>query len=164
MSLAAVAAIGGTALSAVGAIAQGAAAERAAEAEARAAEFNARIAEQQAAREREAAAVEAEDFRRREGAKRATARAARGASGVTMAGSPLLVDEATVREIALGSSRLINQGAVRGTRLEQDAELSRMSGRTARQRGKNARTAGFINAGTTLLSGASDFATSRGMF
>lgn len=124
-------------------------------AEARAAEqsakFDAAAKEQQAVSERDAAAVEASDFRRRQGRILAERRAAAGASGITSAGSPLLVEEATLREIALGSARAGHQGFVRGSRLEDAAALDR-------QRGGNARKAGRIDAGSTLLSGFGDFA------
>lgn len=133
----------GGALGAVGQIAAG-------QAEARAAKYNAKVQEQQARQEREAAAVEAEDFRREERRKQAAAGAARAATGVTGAGSPLLVDEATVREIALGASRYRYRGAVRSNRLMQEAELSRM-------RGKAASTAGYIGAGSSLLSSLGSF-------
>lgn len=123
--------------SALGAIAEG-------QAQKQAADFNAKVSEQRAISERNAAGVEASDFKRGEMRQVRAAQAARGAAGVTMAGSPLLVDEATVREVALGSSRIKHGGQVKGTRLEQDAELERM-------RGKAAETASYIRAGSSLL-------------
>lgn len=137
-------AVGGGALKAIGSIQEGNAAGNAAD-------FNARASEQQAAQERDAAAAEGRDYRRQEGRRRASSLAARGASGTTGAGSPLLVDEATVREIALGASRIKYGGDVKATRLQQEAELYRM-------RGRSSRTAGYLNAGTSLLSGASSWA------
>ena len=124
-------------VSAMGAIQQG-------KAEAAAAEFNAKAAEQQAQAEREAAAAEASDFRRLEGRKVAMARAGRGATGVTMAGSPLLVDEATVREVAVGAARVSHAGAVRSNSLLNESDLYKM-------RADNARKASYFAAGTSLL-------------
>lgn len=139
-------AVGGKVIGAVGAVQQG-------NANAAAADFNARIAAQQADAERDAAAAEARDYRRSESGKRAASRTARLASGVTMSGSSLLVDEAMVREAALGSARIVHGGAVRGHRLDQESALYRMNAR-------NARTAGYLKAGSSLLSAGSSWAGS----
>lgn len=135
--------LAGTALGAVGQIQAG-------QAQAQAAQAQAQINEQQARSERETAAVEAQDFRRSERRQIAAARATRLAQGVVLAGSPLLVDEDTVREVALGSSRLQHRGLVRGHRLDQEAEL-------ARARGSAAQTASYFNAGSSLLGGLTSF-------
>ena len=132
-----------SALGAMGQIAAGKATKKAAD-------YNAKVAEQQAAQERDAAQAEASDYRRGERRGQAAGRAARLASGVTFAGSPLLVDEATSREIALGSARLGYGGSVRANRLENEAELERMGGQAAQ-------TASYFQAGSSLLSGASSF-------
>lgn len=146
--LPAVLAIGGTVISAAGQMAQASAQEDAAE-------FNAKVQEQQAERERQVADAEASDYRRQGSRQLASARAMRGATGVTGAGSPLLVDEATVREISLGSARLINRGDANANRLKQGAQLSRMEG-------KNAKTAGYLGAGSTLLGGIYNTGTDAG--
>lgn len=140
--------IGGGVIKGIGAIQQG-------NAEGQAADFNALASQQQAAQERDSAAAESRDYRRQEGRRLASTTAARGAGGTTGAGSPLLVDEATVREIALGSARIKYAGDVKSTRLEQEAELYKM-------RGKSARTAGYLSAGSSILSGASSWAGSYG--
>lgn len=134
-----IAGIFGSVLGAIGAIAQG-------QAEARAAEYNAELMEQQARQAREAASAEAQDFKRLEHRKLAASTAARGAMGVAQAGSPLMVDDAVVREIALGASRLTYAGQVKSTRFQNEAELERI-------RGKNAKIASYFGAGTSLLSG-----------
>jgi hypothetical protein len=133
----------GAGVSAIGSISAGKAAQDAAE-------YNAKVAEQQAAQERDAAQAEASDYRRSERRGQASSRVARLASGVTMAGSPLLVDEAMAREIALGSARIGYGGSVNANRYENEAELERMSGDAAA-------TASYFRAGTSLLSGASSF-------
>lgn len=128
------------ALGAVGSIAQ-------ASAQKQAADYNAKVLQQQAVQRQEAANAQASDYRRSEHRKLATSQAARGATGVVAtAGSPLLVDEATVREIALGSARYGYEGQVEKIRLQNEAELEKM-------KGKNAMTAGYIGAGTSLLAG-----------
>jgi hypothetical protein len=65
---------------------------------------------------------------------------------VSPTGSPLLVDESFVKDIALGSARILQGGEVRGTRLTQQGELARFQG-------KNAKAASRIRAGQSLLSG-----------
>ena len=71
-----------------------------------------------------------------------------GASGVDPAtGSPLLVSEDIAGEVELQAQRIRAGGEVRATRLEQQAQLSRLQGRQAQ-------TGGFLRAGSLLLSGA----------
>lgn len=130
----------GSAVSALGAIQQG----RAAAAQAR---FQAAVQEQQATREQQLAEQREQDFRRRQSREMASRRAILGASGVeASAGSPLLVSEDFAGETELQALRIRNQGEVTATRLEQQAQLTRMQGRAAR-------TAGFFRAGSSLLSG-----------
>lgn len=129
----------GSAVSAVGSIAQGNAA-------ANADAYNAAVQRQQAQEAKDAAAAESQDYTRDNMRKVASAEAARGATGVTMTGSPLLVDEDTVREVALGASRIGYQGALQANRYSSAADLSQM-------RESSDRTAGYIGAGSSLLSG-----------
>ncbi len=121
------------------------------EADARAAEYNAAVSQQRAASEREAAAAEADDYTRRNSAKLASGLAMQGASGVTPDGSPLMVNSATVREIALGAQRHLQGGEKRGVQLENEAQLQR-------SRADYARSASYLTAGTDLLSGGYKFA------
>lgn len=137
--LAAIASLAGTAVGAVGSITAG-------QAQANTASFNAQIAQQQAEREKQIAEREAEDFRRRESRVLAAARARRGRSGTTIEGSPLLVDEATAAEIELGAQNTLVWGGTRALRLQQQATLDR-------SRGRSAMRSGFLNAGSTLLTG-----------
>ncbi len=130
----------------IGSAVQASGQRRAAEAEAQANEFNAKATRQQAESERDAAGAEADDYQRRQSRIMAERRAAGGASGITNAGSPLLVEESMLREIALGTSRIGHQGFVRESRLEDSATLDTM-------RAGNAREAGRRAAGATLLTG-----------
>lgn len=130
----------GSAVSAAGSIASG-------QAQAAASDYNTKILKQRATQERDAAAAEASDYRRGESRKMAATRAARGVSGVTMEGSPLAVDDATIREVALGASRLKYKGDIAARRLEDEAKLEK-------QRGKMAKTTSYFQAGSSLLSGA----------
>ena len=86
------------------------------------------------------------NVRRQEGASSALigrARALRGASGVAFTGSPLMVDEATVREAATNIEETKRLGLARAEALKKGA------GRV--------RKAGAIGAATSLLRGAADF-------
>lgn len=150
--LAAFAALSGvsTGFQVLGNIQQGKAAQKAAE-------FQARVQEQQANAERQAAAAEAEDFRRRFSRRRAGNVARLGGSGVDIAGSPLLVFEDFEREAALQSSRLLNIGDVRATRLEQQADLTRAGGRSARRAGTLRAGQSLLSGGASLLSGLQRF-------
>lgn len=129
----------GSVVGAIGSIAQGQAAQSAAK-------YNAAALKQQAESERQTANANTLDYRRQQQRRLMEAVATQGASGVTGAGSPLMVNEATVREIALGASRIGFEGRVKSNRLMNEAELEKMRGRAAM-------TAGYIGAGTSLLSG-----------
>ena len=130
----------GAAVSALGAIQQGQAAQSQAD-------LQAGILRQQAERDRQKAAVDEEDFRRRQSRVLAARRAALGASGVVSAeGSPLLVSEDFAGEVELQALRIRSGGELRATRAEQQAVLQRFQGRAARR-------AGFTRGGALLLSG-----------
>ena len=101
-------------------------------AQARQAEFQAEIAEQQAARERALAQRQAQDFRRAQSRLSGRARAGRAGSGVTGAGSSLLVEEDIAAETELGALDILNNGLVSATRLEQEARLRRMQAERGR--------------------------------
>ena len=136
-----IALIAGAAVSAVGAIKQGQAGKQQGD-------LQARILTQQATSEREQAAGREEDFRRNQSRMMASRRAALGASGVDPAtGSPLLVSEDIAGEVELQAQRIRAGGEVRATRLEQQAQLSRLQGRQEQ-------TGGFLRGGSLLLSGA----------
>ena len=109
-------------------------------------EFQASIQRQQAQREREIAERDADAFRRRQSALLATGRARRAASGVAVTGTPLLVEEDFIEEAALNEALIRAGGAVRATRLEQSALISRRGAGAAR-------TSGLFGAGRTLLTG-----------
>lgn len=122
----------------------------AARARQQAANYNALAFQQQAQQERAIAGENESDFRRDQRQILARQRALQGATGLAAAGTPLLLEEATVAEIERGASRIREGGARRATALETRAELERL-------RGRQARTAGRLGAGTTLLTGFRDF-------
>lgn len=115
------------------------------------AEFQADVAQQRATSERQTSEAEAQDFLRNQRRLLSTARARRAGSGVDLtSGTPLLVDDETIDEIALQTARIRQGGEVQATRLEQGAQLRRAQGRAAQR-------AGFLRTGTSLLTAGSEF-------
>jgi hypothetical protein len=142
-TLALAATIGGGVLSGVGSIKKGQAAKEAAD-------YNAAVDLQRAAEEKDAANAATQDYIRKGSDTLESGRALRGATGVTSEGSPLLVDEATVREVALGAARTLHGGELRANRLKDDATLQKM-------KGEHAVTASYLDAGSSLLTTAGKF-------
>ena len=131
-------------VSAVGTISSGIAAKRAAD-------FNTAIALQQAQRERDIANRNADIFRRQQNALSAAERVRRAGAGVLPGtGTPLLVADAFLDETLIGEAMIRAGGAIRATRLEEEAALARFRGRAAR-------TASLFSAGSTLLTAGSGF-------
>lgn len=131
-------------ISAAGALKEGQAAKASAD-------FQARINDQQAEREKLIAASEESDFRREQSRNFAERRAAMGKGGVSIGeGSPLLAADDFAAEAELNAQRIRSGGDVRSTRLRQEAELARMAGKSAQQRG-------VMRAGSSLLSGFAKF-------
>src|SRR5882757_3337587 len=129
---------GGSILGAAGSIQKGQATQQAAD-------YNAAVDSQRAAEERDQAAAATQDYIRKGSDTVEAGRAARGVTGVTSEGSPLMVDESTVRQVALGAARTLQGGELRASRLEDDATLQKM-------KGENAVTASYLDAGSSLLS------------
>jgi len=131
-------------IAAAGAVAQGVSANKQAK-------FQAAVDEQKATRERQVSANEEEDFRRRQSRFLAQRRAELGGAGVEIGtGTPLLAFGDFAAETELQALRIRDGGDVKATRLEQQAGLTRASGRAAQQQG-------FFRAGASLLSGYSKF-------
>ena len=129
----------GAVMSAVGAIQQGKAAKNAANYNAAIATNDARIAELQA---------QAEESRHRRMARKAIGgiRAAYGASGVTLEGTPTDVLYESVANAESDALNIRYGGLLRSQGFMNTAQLDRMQG-------KNAQTAGYMNAASSLLSG-----------
>ena len=136
-----------TAMSAVGAIRQGGAADAAAKAEAQA-------AEQQAQGARNRAQFEIAQERRAQRQAFGQQVAQLGSQGTALTGQPidLLADNAKQAELALQAIRFESEIAARNQ--ENQAALARFRGRRARREG-------FFSAGTELLSGATRIAGMR---
>lgn len=136
--------LAGVAMAAAGTVAAGVAAKERSD-------FEATDQRQRADRELEIAAMKEEDFRRDESRRAATSRANQGRSGVQdSTGSPLLVTGDFEMEKELQALRIRAGGAVNSSRLRDQATLTKAAG-------KNERTQGFARAGSTLLTGLSEF-------
>lgn len=132
--------VASTAVSVIGALRQGRAAQQSANHNAAIADRNAQIARQQAGQE---AAQIARENRLRLGAARAKA----GASGVTIEGSVVDVLGDLVSQGELTRQQALYRGEIRAMGFADTAGLERA-------RGKGAKSASFFKAGSALLGGA----------
>lgn len=115
-----------------------------------ASDYNAAVDNQRAAEETDQANASTQDYIRKGSDTEASAVASQGATGVTGSGSPLMVDENTVRQVALGAARTLQGGQLRASRLQDDATLQKM-------KGDNAVTASYLDAGGSLLTSVGKF-------
>jgi hypothetical protein len=112
-------------------------------------EMQARAYEQQAQADAQASAYEAEREKRKQELAAAASRAQVGASGVALEGSPTEVLLANAREAEMDISAIKYGSQLRQNQLQTQAAISRFSG-------KQAKVAGFINAGSNLIGGISN--------
>ena len=84
-------------------------------------------------------------------------RALYGDSGLSMEGSPLLVMEDSMKQGELDALAIRHGGNINVARVSSSGNLLRMQG-------QNAQTAGYINAGSTLLAGAGKAAGAYGEY
>jgi hypothetical protein len=120
------------------------------EAQGKAADYNQQSADMQAQQARDAAAIAEEEARERNARLQGMARARASASGVvTSEGSPLLVLMDNAAQAELEAQRIRYGGEVRAAGLESESRLQGAYG-------ANARTAGAIGTGVSLLSSASN--------
>jgi hypothetical protein len=138
------------ALTLVGAVLSAASAVAASQAEADAADFSAEVSQQQAERERKIAERDAAEHRRHGSRQLATTRARRAGRGVSLEGSPLLVEQAAAGDIELGAREILSDGAETAQALRQRAALQRAQAAAGR-------AAGYRRAGSTLLTTASRY-------
>lgn len=133
--------IAGTALTAANQISQGAAANKMAR-------YNAAVSENQAAAARDQAAFD--ESRARDQAQRALGarRAAYGGAGITLEGTPVDVLGDAAGNAEMDALSLRNRGDLDAWGRLADAGAQRTRGRAAMQ-------SGFMDAGSTLLNGAS---------
>lgn len=150
----------GAGLSLAGGFMGAAGAKASAEATARAAEANAQISEVRAAeaeRNRgialDKAAMEVRDSRVKSRAVMGQVRAAYGASGLAMDGSPLDVIAATAGEQELDVEKILYRGDLEGVALTDQANSFRAQAQVYRMGGQAAITAGGYSMAANILSG-----------
>lgn len=134
---------------------QGQAQERQLKAQAAWQEYNARLAQRDKAEVRAAGQFKAEQHRKRARAFLARNRAMTGASGVSQIGSPLIVAEDNAAQFQLEEFN-IRKGTAAGVQsLESQSILDMSKAKASRTAAKDAKTAGTIGAGTSILQGTS---------
>ena len=111
------------------------------------ADYNAAVSERDALAAEQKAEYDIAAHRRRTRKMLGKQRALYGKAGVTFEGSPLLVMEETAAEAELDALAIRYSGDIAASRHRSVADIERI-------RGKQARKAGYIKAGTTLLTGA----------
>lgn len=129
----------GSVVSAVGAVSQGNAADAAGR-------YNAQLAQQNAVLSRKQAREEERRFRVDTSKRIGAMRAAYGATGVTMDGSPMDVLESSLYTSELDALTIREGGRASAAAYESEATLARLQGRSARR-------AGYISAASELLRG-----------
>lgn len=132
-------------ISAIGAISQG-------NAQAKAANYNAAVKTIQANQAVDQAGAQASNDAVKTRQKMAAVRAGSIQNGFEESGSVSDILDTVQRDGALESMTAMYDGTVRAQALRQGAELDKMTA-------SNAKTAGYIGAGTSLLSGASKMYT-----
>lgn len=137
--------IGSTALGVAGTLAQ-------ASSQKRASEYNAAVQEQQATLEQQKGAAKATEISQRTKQRLAGARAASLESGLELSGSVSDVLDTVNQQGALDSMTALWDSSTRAQGLRSSAELER-------SKGKSAVTAGYLGAGTSLLTGFSKLYT-----
>lgn len=123
--------------------------------------YNAKVSEREAAAERQAADFQARQHARQAKQLKARQRAIIGASGVTTEGSPLLVMEDTAAQLALENANIRTTGARRVQSYKGQSILDFSMARASSKSASGYKKAGALQAGGTLLGGASQVAYMR---
>lgn len=141
-------------VSAAGSIQQGRVAHAEAKSQAAMSQYNARIMEREAEAIRQKAAFDQKRQAKEAERIKSRMRTKMAGSGVMQGvGTELLLEEEQAAELEL-DNLLIGYGAeVEARRAESQAKMDMAQGRIYRQRGRAARTAGYMGAGTSLLTG-----------
>lgn len=116
-------------------------------------EYNAKVAEMNAIAAKQQAEYEEQKHRRETERILSRQRALYGKAGVRLEGSPLLVMEETAAEAEMDALAIRRGGYIQSERYKSEAGIERMKAQSTRR-------AGAYKAGTTLLTGTGDFASS----
>ena len=142
----------GTGISAMGMIQQGQAAGSQASYQAGVAQNNAVIAQQQADRARKQARIDSEDYARGQSDMMASRKALLGTTGgEATVGSPLAVSSDFAGESALNVRRIMNQGNVNASRLEQEVMNQKAQAGLYGMKGRQAVKSSYYKAGGSLF-------------
>lgn len=145
------------AVSAVGAIQQGMAAQAQAKSAQDAANYNATIKRQQAASELQQSNAREEQQRRGTRQVLGQQRAALAQAGIGLGGSALDIEEQSADRAELDALTMRYEGDLRAKGLLAAAEGAEYEGRAAISAGKNAMTGAYLSAGASLLSAAGTY-------
>lgn len=159
-----IAIVASTAVSAVGAIQQGAAAAAQGKAQQQAQQYNAVVKEQNARLARQQAGAREEQQRR--GARQVLGqqRAALAQAGIGSGGSALDIEEQSAERAELDALTIAYGGELQAKGLLASAQQDLYMGEVAAARGQNAQSASYISAGASILSGAASVGAYRGGF
>ncbi len=155
--------VASTAMTAVGAIQQGKAAEAQAKAQDQANQYNARVKEIQAGVEREAAGRREEQQRRQARQVLGQQRAGLAQAGIGMMGSALDIAEESATAAELDALTIRYEGEMAAKGLLYDAEAEKFEGRANLAAGANAKKASYLKTGSAILSGGTDIAKYNAM-
>lgn len=144
----------GTGLATAGAVQSGRIAEAQAKSAQNIANYNAAIQEREAKAIKQKTAFEQRREVERVARVKSALRAKLAGSGARMdIGTPLMLQEEQAAELELENLLIGYEGRIGAQRAKSQAELDRLQGRIYRQKGKAARKASYLKAGTTLLTG-----------
>lgn len=147
--------IASTAMAALGSIKQGQAQKAQYDAQANAAEYNATVARQNAQVAGAQANAQEEQQRRKFRSVQAEAIAGLAQTGTALDGSNADVLQQSALANELDALTIRYEGQMKSRGLLAQADLDTLSAQASRRAGKDARTAGYLNAGAQLLSGGS---------
>jgi hypothetical protein len=117
------------------------------------ARFNAEVAENEAISIEQQTRAGVSDFKKQQSANVAASRAAQAGEGFTMAGSPMMVDEATLTAIEFSVARQIHGGRVAARQKRDEASLLRRTAKVDDQNARSQKTAGVLGVFGAALKG-----------
>ena len=89
---------------------------------------------------------------------------ARAKSGITQTGSSLFVQDDTIIQGELDALMIRNKGQLAANNYRSQGQIFRTQASQYKQQAKNAKTAGLLNAGATILGGVGNYAAVGGKF
>jgi hypothetical protein len=156
--------VASTAMTAVGTIQQGQAAAAQGRAQQQAQQYNAIVKQQNAALARQQAGAREEQQRRQTRQVLGQQRAALAQAGIGMGGSALDIEEQSAVRAELDALSIAYEGDLQASGLLAAAQQDIYMGEVAKARGDNERTASYVSAGASILSGAASYGAYSGGF